>query len=316
MTPLLLHRELLRVRRAEELLATLYKRQEMKTPTHFSIGEEAIPVGVCAALARTKDVVFTHHRSHGAYLAMGGSFEALAAELYGRETGCSRGRGGSVHLTHCSTGFIASSAILGEMIAVATGAALAFKMNGEKRVAVCFFGEAACEEGVFYESLNFASVRKLPVLYVCANNSYSTESPLSVRQPEGTELCDRAVMFRVGAFKVDGNDVAEVHKTAHKALAYVRAGQPCFIEAETYRWLEHVGPNLDHETPGRTYRDKDEWDAWQQHDPLDVSADALSGDWKVLKAMDEEITAELQAAAERAYAAPMPDKSTLFQNVW
>lgn len=314
-TPLQLHRELLRLRRGEELLAALYKQQEMRTPTHFGIGQEAIPVGVCGAIDRTRDVVFTHHRSHGAYLAMGGDFEALCAELYGRETGCSRGRGGSVHLTHRKTGFIASSAILGEMIAVAAGAALAFRMNREKRVAVCFFGEAALEEGLPYEVMNYAAIHRLPLLLVCENNSYSTESPLEVRQPEGTELCDRAVVFRVGAFKADGNDVAAVHKTTIKALAHVRAGQPCFIECATYRWLEHVGPNYDHEM-GRTYRSKEELEAWQRNDPLLVSADNLQMHLKEIDAMDAEIQAELKAAAERAYAAPMPDKSTLFENVF
>ncbi len=314
-TPLQLHKELVRLRRSEELLATLYKGQQMRTPAHFGIGQEAVAVGVCGALDRSKDVVFAAHRSHYPYLASGGSFEALCAELYGRETGCSKGRGGSVHLTHRSTGFIISSAILGETIAVATGAALAFKMNHEKRVAVCFFGEAACEEGVVYESWNFAAIHKLPVLYVMENNSYSTESPLSVRQPEGTELCDRAVMFRVGAFKCDGNDVADVHKTAIKALAHVRAGQPVLIEAATYRWLEHVGPNYDHEM-GRTYRSREELEAWQANDPLLVSADHLAMNWKEIEKYDAEIQVELKAAADRAYAAPVPDKATLFDFTW
>ena len=315
MTPLHLHKELIRLRRSEELLAALYKGQQMATPAHFAVGQEGIAVGVCAALDRTKDVVFAAHRSHYAYLASGGSFEALCAELYGRETGCSKGRGGSVHLTHRSTGFIISSAILGETIAVAAGAALSFKMNKEKRVAVCFFGEAAMEEGIVYEVFNFAAIHKLPLLLVCENNSYSTESPLEVRQPEGTELCDRAVMFRVGAFKVDGNDVVAVHKMAIKALAHVRAGQPVLIEATTYRWLEHVGPFTDQEQ-GRTYRPQAELEQWQANDPLLVSSDNLAMNWPEIERYDAEIQVELKAAADRAYAAPMPDRSALFENVW
>lgn len=315
-TRLELHRELLRLRRGEELLASLYKGQQMRTPTHFGIGQEAVSVGVCAALDRSRDVVFSHHRSHLAYLAMDGDFESLAAELYGRETGCSKGRGGSVHLTHRSTGFIASSAILGEMIAVATGAALAFKMNGADRVAVCFFGEGTADEGILYESLNFASLNKLPVLFVCENNTYATESPLGARMADGTELCDRAVTFRVGAFKADGNDVGEVYKTTQRALRHVRGGQPVFLELSTYRWLEHVGPNFDHES-GRTYRTKEELDEWQARDPLTVSADELSTrELSEIERYDDELQAELKAAAERAYAAPMPDRATLFESVW
>ncbi len=314
-TPLQLHRELIRIRRSEELLASLYKGQQMATPMHSSLGQESIAVGVCAALNLTKDVVFASHRSHAPYLACGGSFEALAAELYGRETGCSRGRGGSVHLTARDHGFIMSSAILGQSIAVAAGAALAFKMNGEKRVAACFFGEAACEEGIWAETLNFAATNKLPLLLICENNGYSTESPLKVRQPEGTVLCDRALMFHVAASQVDGNDVQAVYASAQKALGYVRSGQPVMIEAETYRWLEHVGPNLDHES-GRTYRTKDEWDQWQNHDPITISAENLTKHAKEIEKYDAEIQAELKAAAQRAYAAPMPDKATLFEGVW
>lgn len=317
MTPLELHRRLLYVRRSEELLASLYKRQEMRTPTHFGIGQEAIPVGVCAALNLPEDVVFTHHRSHGAFLACGGDFEALCAELYSRETGCSRGRGGSVHLTARDKGFIASSAILGEMIAVATGAALSFKMDGSDRVAAVFFGEAAMEEGIAYESMNFAALKKLPVLFVCENNGYSTESPLCARQPEGTELTDRAAMFRVSAFKVDGNDVSEVFQATTKALEHVRAGQPMFLECETYRWLEHVGPNYDHDTPGRTYRTKDELDEWRRRDPLVISEERLSSEDTIFaKRFDTGLRAKLKELADRAYAAPMPDKSRLFEGVW
>ncbi len=317
MTPLELHRELLRLRRSEELLASLYRQQEMRTPTHFGIGEEAISVGVCAALNLPHDAVFTHHRSHLAYLACGGSFEALCAELYGRETGCSRGRGGSVHLTSREHGFIASSAILGEMIAVATGAAWAFKMNHEDRVAVCFFGEGAADEGILYESMNFASLNKLPVLFVCANNKYATESPLSARMAADADLIDRAETFGIDAFEVNGNDVGEVYETTQRALQHVREGQPCFLECATYRWLEHVGPNYDFEM-NRTYRSRDELEEWQAlRDPIVLSAENLTvSEFDSLDVMDAEIQAELKAAADRAYAAPKPDRSTMFVNVW
>ena len=179
-----LHQDLLKVRLTEETLAERYKQQEMRTPAHFGSGQEAVAVGVCHAL-RTDDVVYTHHRSHNHFLAKGGSTYELAAELYGRADGCSGGRGGSVHLTAPEVGFIASSAILGEMTAVAVGAALAFQMDKLDRVAVTFFGEGAMDEGSFYESANYAAVKKLPVLFVCENNLYATEIPsTSARRPE------------------------------------------------------------------------------------------------------------------------------------
>lgn len=316
--PLELHLELLRLRRGEELLARLYKNQEMRTPTHFGIGTEGVAVGVCSALNLPHDAVFSHHRCHNHYLACGGSFEALAAELYGKETGCSRGRGGSVHLTARDKGFIASSAILGQMVAVATGAALAFKMRKEPRVAVVFFGEAACEEGVFWESMNYAAIHKLPVLYVCENNLYSTESPLSVRQPHGTDLCDKVWSFGIATARIDGNHVGNVQIATCNALKELKAG-PAFMECTTYRWLEHVGPNYDHEM-GRTYRSEEELRKWQERCPIKISEAPLLQHAVItreeLDALDKSITLELEQAAERARAAPDPDPKTLLENVW
>jgi TPP-dependent pyruvate/acetoin dehydrogenase alpha subunit len=316
---LALHRQLLRVRHAEQLLARLYTEQEMRTPTHFGLGQEAVAVGICSAL-KTKDVVYSHHRCHNHYLAKGGDFEALAAELYGRQSGCSAGRGGSVHITAPEIGFIATSAILGETIAVATGSALAFKMDGRSRVAVSFFGEAACEEGVFYESLNYAAIHALPILYVCENNLYSTESPLSVRQPAGTDLCERARAFKIATERVDGNDVLAVHEVAARRLAEARSGRgPVFVECMTYRWLEHVGPNFDHEL-GRTYRTEAELREWMERCPVKRSAAALVADGIVTEAelaqLKAEILSETEAASQRARQAPFPPAEQLFDNVW
>ena len=197
-----LHFELLRARRVEEKLAELYKEQEMRTPTHFSVGQEAVAVGMCAAL-RSDDVVFSGHRCHAHYLAKGGNLAALVAELYGRESGAARGRGGSVHLSDMSVGMVAASAILAQTIPVAVGSALAFQMDGSSRVAVTFFGDGAVDEGVFHESLNWAAVKRLPVVFVCENNLYATHSPLSVRLPRGTEIYRRARMYEIAAEKLD-----------------------------------------------------------------------------------------------------------------
>ena len=314
-----LHRRLVYIRQAESLLVRLYKEQEMRTPTHFGLGQEAVAVGVCAALQQG-DVVYTHHRSHNHYLAQGGDFFGLASELYGRRSGCSEGRGGSVHLTARDKGFVASSAILGQMVAVAAGSALSFKMDGEPRVAVTFFGDATCEEGVFYETLNYSATHALPVLLVCENNLYSTESPLSVRQPTGNDLCARARAFGVDARSIDGNDVEIVHETTRELLGALRSGKgPAFLECNTYRWLEHVGPNFDHEL-GRTYRTEAEVRAWMERCPVKRSGARLIdrgiSSESDLARIQTAIDAELEIAAKRARQQPMPDASELFQHIW
>lgn len=319
MTPLDLHHRLLFLRRAEELLSKRYRDQEMRVPFHAGLGQEAIAVGVCSALNLPHDVVFASHRCHNHFLACGGSFDALATELYGKETGCSRGRGAHGHLTSREHGFIASSPILGQMTAVATGAALAFKLRQEPHVAVAFFGDAAMEEGTIYESFNYASLMKLPIVYVCENNGMSTEASFESRFPEGTELCDRAVMFRVGGMKVDGNDVQEVYRTATTAINHARQGQPVFLECTTFRWLEHVGPNYDHDMPSRPdFRSAEAIEFGKASDPLIISQEAMGSDYDETywNTVDSEIQGLLEEAVERARKAPEPRKEDLFLNVW
>jgi len=314
-----LYCKMLRIRNAELTLAELYKEQEMRTPTHFGVGQEGVAVGVCSALS-LEDVVYTHHRCHTHYLAKGGNLFRMVAELYGREGGCSRGRGGSVHLTDLSVGLIGSSPILGQAAALAVGSALAFQMDGDQRVATAFFGEGACDEGIMYECLNYAAIKKLPVLFVCENNFYATESPLEKRQPKVTQLCDRARAFKVDACKLDGNDVAAVYRTALSAVEQIRNGSgPFFLECETYRWLEHVGPMFDHEL-NRTYRTREEVEAWMKRCPVQHSANRLLergiathvqlDQWKL------EVMNEMTNVVSMAKASAWPESSTLFENVY
>src|SRR3954470_6323657 len=241
----ILLREMIRIRTAEETVARYYPEQEMRTPTHFSIGQEAVSVGVCQALEIT-DAAYSGHRCHGEYLAKGGSLLGMFAELYGRVDGCCRGRGGSVHLNDPKVGMVASSAILGETIATAVGSAWAFKMDGAPRIAVTFFGDGVTEEGIMHESLNFASVLQVPVLFVCANNGLSTNTPLSVRQPKGHEIWKWAAGYNIASALVDGNDVFAVHEAATTAVEHVRAGKgPYFLEATYFRARVHVGFETD-----------------------------------------------------------------------
>jgi pyruvate dehydrogenase E1 component alpha subunit len=255
---------MVRIRQIEEHLAARYPEGKMRTPTHFSMGQEAVAVGVSAALTRT-DVVYSNHRCHAHYLAKQGDLLRFVAELHGRVAGCAGGRGGSVHLTDPACGFVASSAILGQMLPVAAGAAWAFRMEGVPRVAVSYFGDGTIEEGVFHETANFAALHRLPLLLICENNLYSTHSPLEVRQPRGTSIW-RRVEDLMSSRLVDGNDVCAVYDAARAAVEQARhGGGPSFIECSTYRFREHVGPAWDFD---RGYRTRAEVEAWLDKCPI------------------------------------------------
>ena len=317
-TQVQLYRAMLRIRRAEEILADEYRNGTMRTPTHFGIGQEAVAVGVCSAMRR-HDAAYSHHRCHTHYLAKGGDLMGLIAELLGREAGCSRGRGGSVHLTDRTVGFIASSPILGQAMALSTGTALAFQMDGSQNIATAFFGDGAFDEGSVYECMNFASVRKLPVLYVCENNLYATESPLSVRQPIGTDFCDRTQSFKIATNNVDGNDVNAVYEAATVAIEHCRSGRgPFFLGCDTYRWREHVGPMWDHEL-NRTYRSKGEVEAWMQKCPVKRQGERLQSlglaRQNNLDAWSAEMDREVNGVLQNAKISPWPEASSLFENV-
>lgn len=212
---------MLRMRRIEEKIAELLSGEpEIICPVHLYIGQEAVAAGVCAHL-RKEDYVFSTHRSHGHYLAKGGDIRALVAELYGRVTGCSRGRGGSMHVASPNIGLPGSSAIVAGTIPLAIGAALAFSIRKQDNVAVAFFGDGATNEGAFYESLNFASLKKLPVIFVCENNAYSTHMPVSECLAD-TRIYRKADAFNMPGTRVDGNNVMDVLRAAGKAITDAR----------------------------------------------------------------------------------------------
>ena len=300
-------REMVRIRRVEETLAELYPSGEMRTPTHFSIGQEAVAVGVCATLRRD-DVVYSGHRCHAHYLAKGGDLRGMVAELYGRETGCARGRGGSVHLNDPEAGVIASSAILGQTMAVAVGTALAFTMDGRDQVAVTFFGDGTVEEGIFHETLNFAVMRRAPVLFVCENNGFSTHTRLEVRQPALVSIHARAASYGMPSRLVDGNDVFAVHAAAREAVAHARRGAgPFFLECTTCRWREHVGPQWDFD---KGYRTKAEVDAWIARCPIRSASERLLSEGvctqQRIAAMERASQIEVDEAVAAARAASFP----------
>ena len=307
----------MRIRCIEETLADLYAEQEMRTPTHFSIGQEAVAVGVCTALG-PNDVVYSGHRCHAHYLAKGGNLLGMVAELYGKETGCAGGRGGSVHLNDPRVGFIASTAILGETMAVAAGSAWAFKMDGDPRIAACFFGDGAVEEGIFHETLNFAVVRQVPIVFACENNLYSTHTPLEVRQPRGLHIWERAASYHLPAVQVDGNDVFAAHAAAKQAVDWCRSGKgPYFLEFMTYRWREHVGPNWDYDMG---YRSRAEVESWIERCPIKRGKARLLATGECSEAeigrWQEEIRREVDLAVAAAKASPFPSVEHLLDGTY
>lgn len=312
-----LYREMLRIRMIEEKIAELYGEQEMRCPVHLCIGEEAISVGVSANLLK-EDYVLGGHRSHGNYLAKGGDLKRMLAELYGKATGCSKGRGGSMHLVDLSVGFLGSTPIVASTIPIAVGTAFGSVLQREDRVTLVFFGDAAIEEGVFHESLNFASLKKLPIVFVCENNFYSVQSPLSVRQPSHRELFTVAAAHGVETHQGDGNDVMQISDLAHQAVARARRGNgPTFLEFKAYRWREHCGPNYDFDLG---YRSEAEFEEWKKRCPVETFEKQLIADGiltnKDLELMKQEITKEIEEAVRFAKESPFPDPETLSEYVY
>ncbi len=253
-----------RIRSIEEKIADLYGEQEMRCPVHLCIGQEAICAGVGNAIQQT-DLMLSNHRAHGHYLAKGGDAFRMFAELYGKEAGCTKGRGGSMHLVDLSVNFLGSTPIVANIIPVATGVAFAEKMKGKKTVTVVFLGEAAIEEGAFHESLNFAVLKSLPILYVCENNLYSVYTPLADRQPKRS-IMKLAAAHGASSYTADGNDVLEVYNCSQRVVDEIRSGRgPAFLEFPTYRHLEHCGPNFDNHIG---YRTEKEYLMWKEKDPL------------------------------------------------
>jgi len=312
-----LYTTMLRIRRVEEKIAELLcSKPEIVCPVHLYTGQEAIAAGVCASLRRG-DYVFSTHRSHGHYIAKGGDIKALIAELYGKATGCSRGRGGSMHLALADMGLPGSSAIVAGTIPLAVGAALAFSLRGQDAISVAFFGDGAANEGAFYESLNFASLKKLPVIFVCENNAYSTHMPVSDCLAD-VRIYQKAEAFDMPGIRVDGNNIFEVFSTAKKAIENARCGQgPALIECMTYRWRGHVGPNFDLDKGLRT---KKELDYWMNRCPIKALEGFLAGH-DILSESEkaricEDIDKEIEAAVAFAKESPYPDKNSLLDNVF
>jgi len=310
------YRAMLRIRRIEEEIERRYHQDQMKTPIHLVIGQEAAAVGCCAALRET-DLVYTSHRTHGAYLAKGGDLGRMLCEMHCRVNGCVGSRGGSMHLIDKSVGMAGTSAIVGGAVPIATGAALAAKMKQDDRVVVVFLGDATTEEGVTSESLNFAALRKLPVIFFCENNFYSVQSPLATRQP-ARDIRAWAEAHGMPAVSVDGVNILAVYNAVRDAVARARAGDgPTFVEVPVYRFRAHGGAGDDSKTG---YRTEAERIVWEAVDPLQLFGAYLTRSAKLdrpaIQNMEHEIAVEIADAFELALASPNPTEEDLYRHVY
>jgi TPP-dependent pyruvate/acetoin dehydrogenase alpha subunit len=304
------YRSLYRIRRVEEEIARIYLTDKIQSPVHLSIGQEAVSVGVCEALQHD-DVVFGTYRSHALYLAKGGDLKKMIAELYGKATGGSKGKGGSMHLIDAQKGVMGTSAIVGTTIPQAGGYAYALKVQGGDRLVVSFFGDGAVEEGVFHETLNFASLKQLPIIFICENNLYAILSPQRNRQLLDN-IFEQAQVHGIPAKRIDGNDVLEIYASVKAAAQAIRSDQsgPQFFECRTYRWRDHVGPEEDFHLG---YRTRDEAMPWMVNDQVRRIGEML--DIQTRKRVEAEVEAEIRAAFEFAEASPFPQDEELYTDV-
>lgn len=293
-----LYRSMVRLRRCEEALIREYHpADQMRCPMHFCLGQEAVPAALSVALGR-EDYLFSHHRSHGYFLAKGAPMNALFAEVYGRETGANGGKAGSQDISMSEVNFY-SGAILTGAVAISVGAALGLQLRKLPHVSVAGFGEGATDEGVFWEAINVASLRRLPVVFVCENNRYATYSPQNKRQLLDN-IHERVATFGVTTKVVFGNDVIAVHAAVADAVLHARSGHgPVFVEAYTYRWNAHVGPEND-DSIG--YRPAAELEFWKQNDPITLLEEQMRFDkTAITKEIDREITEAFSFSQKSAF---------------
>jgi 2-oxoisovalerate dehydrogenase E1 component len=304
------YRSLFRIRQVEEEVARVYPTDKIKSPIHLSIGQEAISVGVCEAL-RCDDVVFGTLRGHAMYLAKGGDLKKMIAELFGKATGCARGKGGSMHLIDVGAGVMSTAAIMGVNDPQAAGYAWALKIQGKDHVVASFTGDGAWEEGSVTEAISFASLKKLPVLFICENNSYAIHSHIRARQPV-SGFCERVRAYGVPAHRIEDMDVFRIYEWTRDAAADLRSGNsgPRFLECVTYRWREHVGPTEDYD---KGYRSRSDLEPWVATDQVARLARMMPPAERA--AIEREVLAEIREAFEFAERSPMPDPEELYTDL-
>ena len=309
-----LYKKLYLIRRSEDKIREHYDEDEMKTPMHMSMGEEAIAVGVCHAL-QDSDQVFGTYRSHGIFLAKTSKVDDFFAELYGKATALLKGKGGSMHMFAPEVGFMGTSAIVASTIPVAVGAAFALQRKGSSNLATVFFGDGAVDEGNFWESLNVACLMKLPVLFVCEDNGFAIHTPTSKRHGY-MSITDIVSGFDCNVLKEHSTDVEVIYNLTRRAMELMTGNQmPCFMHLKYYRYLEHVGVNEDFEAG---YRPKEEYEEWFQKDPVRLQREILlkqgiNEDDIVI--LENEIDDEIGNSVRLAQAAPFTEIQELYRGM-
>jgi pyruvate dehydrogenase E1 component alpha subunit len=290
-----------RIRAVEETIAQEYPNGEMRCPVHLSIGQELVSA-VVGLNQQKQDTAISSHRAHAHYLAKGGNLYRMIAEIYGKITGCCKGRGGSMHLIDLEVGFLGSSAIVGNSIPVGVGSGLTHKLNKSDALSFIFLGDGAIEEGSFYESVNFSVVQELPTVYVCENNLYSVYTGLNQRQPTERNIYEMVNGMGIKSVKIETTDVLDCLNKTTEIIKLARTSKkPVFIEYDTYRWLEHCGPN-DDDYLG--YRPQGELNKWKEKDPVSNLGKILTSDFGIsdseIREIHEEIEIEVLAAFDQA----------------
>ncbi len=278
------------LRFVEETISKKYLEGKMRCPTHLSVGQEAISA-VFSILVKKKDYAISMHRPHTHYLAKGGNLNKMISELYGKETGCSKGKGGSMHLIDESVNFMGSTSILGNNIPVGVGLALSSKKLNKNNITFIFLGDASVEQGSFYESLNFAAVNELKIIFICENNEFSVYTDLKSRQPKNRKIFQLANSIGVKSSFSNGTKVQDIYSKMNKAINYVNKNKkPLFLEIKTTRWLEHCGPNDDSHLG---YRSLGKLEKWKKNDVLKKVKSQLKKDSKKVKKIESEIKSKV-----------------------
>jgi TPP-dependent pyruvate/acetoin dehydrogenase alpha subunit len=299
------------IRRVEEEIARIYPTDKIKSPVHLSIGQEYISVGGCEAL-NPDDIVFGTYRGHALYLAKGGDLRSMIAELYGKKTGCTKGKGGSMHLICKEKGVMGTSAIVGSTIPVSVGYALGQKYKNSDVVTVSFFGDGAVDEGAFHESMNFAALKKLPIIFICENNFYAIHSHHLTRH-HSDNICERVRSYGIPTERIDENDIFSIYEFAKSYGESIRKKEigPVFLECLTYRWREHVGPGEDFDFG---YRSREEASYWIENDPIKKLKHLLAEN--ISKSIESDIEKEIEDAFRFAEESPFPDGNEVYEDLF
>ena len=308
---------MMRIRKIEEYIAKEYPKGEMRCPTHLSIGQEAVAVATSSSIYSTDFAVSTH-RGHAHYLAKGGNLKSMISEIFGKATGCSEGKGGSMHLIDKKVNFMGTSAIVGNSIPIGVGLALSATIKKSGQISIVYLGDGAVEEGVFYESINFAVLRNLPVLFICENNLYSVYSPLSVRQPKGRKISEMVNGMGCSSAASDGNNVELSYQLISSKINTIRNNcGPVFLEFATYRHREHCGHNFDDDLG---YRKIGESNYWFSRDPIELQKQNLINENLItndtIKNFEKKISNEITEAFDFARKSPYPEVKESFKGVY